>query len=294
MLILSMVLVLSSVAAQSVPPALPADKGTGQESTAGKVSPGTTSASLGSLPPSPKGKSTVIGGEITKVDPVRDQFMLKVFGAKGKPVKILFDERTQVFENGKRVRLLDLHPVDHASIETTLDGTTVFALRIHTLSQLPEGETQGRVINFNLQNGELTVNTALSKEAITLRVPSDVGVAMVGQHASASKPGALSDISRGTLVDVKFTSGKSGRGVATHIDILATPGSTFVFDGNLAFLDSHAGRLTVVDPSDDQSYQIVYDPAHFHISNDLHTGLRVRVATTFDGSKYVASEITME
>jgi len=286
MLILSMVFVLSNVASQSTAPSA--------ATNSGAATPSTASAAVSSLPPSPKGKSTVIGGEITKVDPVRDQFMLKVFGAKGKPIKILYDERTQVFENGKRVRLLDLHPVDHASIETTLDGTTIFALRIHTLSQLPEGETQGRVINFNPQNGELTLNTALSKEAITLRIPSDIGVSTVGQHANAGRPGNLSDITRGSLLDVKFTSGKSGHGVATHIDILATPGSAFIFDGNLAFLDAHAGRLTVVDPSDDQSYQITYDPAHFHVSNDLHAGSRVRVATTFDGSKYVASEITME
>ena len=286
MLILSMVFVLSSVTAQSATPATAADDV--------KTATASSATAVGSLPPSPKGKSTVIGGEIRAVDQVRDQFTLKVFGAKGKPMKILYDERTQVFENGNRVRLLDLHPVDHASIETTLDGTKVFALRIHTLSHLPEGESQGRVVSYNPARGELTLNTALSKEAITLRVPSDVVVAAVGQHADAGRPASLSDISRGSLIDVKFTSSTSGHGVATHIDLLATPGAAFIFDGNLIFLDAHAGRLTVVDPSDDQSYQIVYDPARFHISNDLRTGSRVRVATTFDGSKYVASEITME
>jgi hypothetical protein len=290
MLILSMVLVLSSVASQAAPQVTAADP----TADAGKVAPPAAMAGVGSLPPDPKGKSTVIGGEIRTVDPVRDQFMLKVFGTKGKPIKILYDERTQVFENGKRVRLIYLHPVDHASIETTLDGTKVFALRIHTLSQLPEGESQGRVVSYNGATGELTLNTALSKEAITLHVPADVTIAAVGQHADTARPASLSDLSRGSLVDVNFRSGTNGHGVATRINVLATPGANFIFDGNLAFLDAHAGRLTVVDPSDDQSYQIVYDPAHFHISNDLRTGSRVRVATTFDGSKYVASEITME
>lgn len=43
---------------------------------------GLVGASTGasSLPPAPKGKSTVIGGAIRGVDRVRDQFTLDVFG----------------------------------------------------------------------------------------------------------------------------------------------------------------------------------------------------------------------
>jgi hypothetical protein len=286
MIPLSMVFAVSMVAAQSSLPV----HAPGQDTAVSAITP---VASPG-LPPAPKGKSTVIGGEIRNVDPVRDQFTLKVFGAKGKPVKILFDERTQVYENGTRVRLLDLHPVDHASVETTLDGTQIFALRIHTLSQLPEGECQGRVVSYNPASGELKVNTVLSQEGITLRVPAGISVAAVGQNTSPGRPESLSDISRGSLIDVKFRSGSSGHGVATHIDILANPGSAFVFTGDLSFLDSHAGRMTIVDSSDDQTYQIVYDPSHLHIDRELHRGSHVRVATTFDGFKYVASEITME
>jgi hypothetical protein len=92
-------------------------------------------------------KSTVIGGAIQNIDPVRDQFTLKVFG--GKPMKILFDERTQVYRDGKKTPLRELRPDDHASVETVLDGTKVFALSVHMLSQLPEGERQGQVIDYN-------------------------------------------------------------------------------------------------------------------------------------------------
>ncbi len=104
-------------------------------------------AGLDTLPPRPPGKSTVIGGAIQNIDPVRDQFTLKVFG--GKPMKILFDERTQVYRDGKRTPLRDLRPDDHASVETVLDGTKVFALSVHVLSQLPEGERQGQVMDYN-------------------------------------------------------------------------------------------------------------------------------------------------
>src|SRR5271169_995016 len=84
------------------------------------------------LPPSPRGKSTVIGGAIRSLDPVRDQLTLNVFG--GQTVKVLFDERTQVFVDGAKSGLHELRSGDHVSIETVLDGTTVFARSIHLLS----------------------------------------------------------------------------------------------------------------------------------------------------------------
>ncbi|MGA2848728.1 MAG: hypothetical protein ABSE46_07020 [Terracidiphilus sp.] len=55
------------------------------------------------LPPVPGGKSTIMRGEMKKVDPVRDQITMKIFGQR--PMKILFDERTQVYLDGKRTSL---------------------------------------------------------------------------------------------------------------------------------------------------------------------------------------------
>src|ERR1700746_2003362 len=52
------------------------------------------------LPPPPAGKSTEIGGTLLKVDLVRDQLTLHVFG--GGTMKIFFDARTQVFRDGQR------------------------------------------------------------------------------------------------------------------------------------------------------------------------------------------------
>jgi hypothetical protein len=250
------------------------------------------SANANALPPYPKGRSTVMGGEITSLDPVRDQFTLKIFG--GHPIKILFDERTQVFQDGKRISLLDLRPVRHASVETTLDGTKVFALRVHTLSQLPEGESQGKVVAYDAQKGELTLDSQLSREPLELRVPSGVPIVAVGQIAHAAQSTGLAGLMPGSLVDVKFTSGTGGRGVATRIDVLATPGSSFVFRGNLSFLDAHAGQLALVDAEDDQTYRISFDPSLFPVAKELRQGSHVKVTATFDGSKYTASAISME
>src|SRR5579864_1132713 len=71
-----------------------------------------TNADFSALPAMPSGKSTVLGGQIRNVDPVLDQFVLHIAGQR--PMRILFDERTQVFRNGARIPLRELRPEEHA------------------------------------------------------------------------------------------------------------------------------------------------------------------------------------
>ncbi|HMD20770.1 MAG TPA: hypothetical protein VKH40_10635 [Alloacidobacterium sp.] len=247
-----------------------------------------TAGTLPALPSIPRGKSTVIGGAIHDVDPVRDQFSLKVFG--GRTMKILFDERTQVYRDGVKTPLRDLGPDDHASIETVLDGTNVFALSIHMLSQSPEGECQGQILNYDPGTGELTVSDALSHEPIKLRVPTGTAVVRIGQASTAENLGSPA-LLKGTLISAKFEPDNKGRGVASQISILATPGSAFVFSGEVTFLDLHSNVFVVVDPRDDKTYKISFNPASFPITKDLHEGTHVRVTANFDGTHYVASAI---
>ena len=243
------------------------------------------------LPSAPQGKSTVIGGEIRKVDAVRDQFTLAVFG--GRPIKILFDARTQLYRDGIKLAPGDLHPGERASVETVLDETDIFALSVRMLSRPPEGDFQGQVLHYNPGTGEVTISGTLSHEPITLLVPAGTPVLRDEQAAVSSAPSGSSDLVAGALISIKFESNHQGRGVATQITILATPGSTFVFNGNVSFLDLHSGRLILVNVRDDKSYQIVFDPAHFPMSRHLHQGDRVTVTANFDGARYVASSITV-
>jgi YD repeat-containing protein len=251
-----------------------------------------SASALASLPAAPAGRATVIGGEIRDVDAVRDQFMLKVFG--GKSMKILFDERTQFYRDGVRISVLDLHANDRASVETTLEGTKVFALRIHITSQAIEGELQGQVASYDSQTGDLAVMGALSTKPVTVHVPAGLQVSLVGQQASSRKQDGSIDLVHGSIVDVKFRSASGGHGVVTHIDVIAVPGSTFAFSGNLSTLDVHAGRLVITDPRDSKTHEINYDPLRFPVSRTLQQGSFVRVNASFDGSQYVASEITIE
>jgi len=68
--------------------------------------PASPSGFLPDLPAIPKGKSTVIGGAIRDVDGVRDQLTLNIFGAR--TMKVLFDERTQVYRDGLKASPRDL------------------------------------------------------------------------------------------------------------------------------------------------------------------------------------------
>jgi hypothetical protein len=243
------------------------------------------------LPPPPREKSTVIGGEIKSVDPVRDQMMLRIMGRR--PVKILFDERTQIFRDGNRIPLRDLGPAAHASIQTVLDGTAIYALSVHLLSESPEGEYQGRVLNYNPGTMELAISSSMFRHPVKLLVPVDTPVVRIGQPAFARDERGLSDLVKGTLIAVNFQPDNKGRTVVKQISVLAIPGSEFTFNGALSALDTGAGLLAVDDPVDQKTYQIVFKSGMIPAANNLHTGDHVIITADFDGTHYVAVAIKM-
>ena len=241
------------------------------------------------LPPPPKGKSTVVGGQISSVDPVRDQIRLKVFG--GKSIIIRFDERTLVFRDGVRKPLLSLRSNERASVETILDGTSVFALRIHMLSHVEDGECRGQIVRYNPSTGDLALEIGLAREPLTLRVTGLTIVEHVGQSAQPGVKPSLSDLVPGAIVFAKFAPGGDGLGLATHVQIIATPGSTFVFSGNITFLDLRAGKMVVADSHFQDPREIIFDVERFPNSRELHEGSSVEVTTTFDGKRFAASQM---
>jgi hypothetical protein len=247
--------------------------------------PASPSGFLPDLPAIPKGKSTVIGGAIRDVDGVRDQLTLNIFGAR--TMKVLFDERTQVYRDGLKASLRDLRAGEHVSVETMLDGTTIFARSIHMLSQLPEGQCQGQVLSYDRSNGELVVRDSLSPAPVKLHVSSATKISHQGQESSSG------DLIPGTLISADFQADNDGKNVVRNIALLATPGSAFVFSGNIVFLDLHSGQLALVDPRDDKRYEISFDPDRFAINRDVHEGSDVTVTANFDGVHYSASAVSL-
>jgi len=240
------------------------------------------------LPPVPHGNSTVMGGDIRTIDPVRDQLTLRIAGEK--QMKILFDERTHIYRDGVRIPIRELKASSHASIQTTLDGSDVFALSIHILSQAPEGEYEGRILNFDPVTRMLTVEGG-SGEPLKLKVSTAASVARTGPDSFVSGGSGASDLRRGSLASVRFEAGTDGTGVANKISILAVPGSSFIFGGVISALDIHEGFLVLVDPRDGQDYRIFFDSLHTPAVPPLHDGQSVRITAEYNGTHYVASEI---
>jgi hypothetical protein len=242
------------------------------------------------VPSLPSGKSTALGGEIQDIDPVLDRFTLHVYGQR--PMKIFFDERTQLFLDGKKIPLRELQPSQRVSVETTLDGSAIFALSIRLLSQSTSGDYEGKVLAYHPATGELTVGSSADRIPLTLVVSSNTILVRKGQDAFSSTQSGLSDLQRGSLVSITFASDNRGHAVANQIAVLATPGAHFIFGGNLTAIDIHSGLLSLVDPRDDQTYQAQFNSTSLPATQSLRVGERVRVEVEYDGDHYQAREIS--
>src|SRR5258708_29887836 len=77
------------------------------------------------LPKLPAAKASLIGGNIGRLDRVRDQITVQVFG--GGKMKISFDPRSRGYHDGAEASLADLRQGDRVYVETILHGSTVFS-----------------------------------------------------------------------------------------------------------------------------------------------------------------------
>ncbi|KAA6461094.1 hypothetical protein DYQ86_12605 [Acidobacteria bacterium AB60] len=247
-----------------------------------------TAVNLMDVPPLPRGKSTILGGQIREIDAVRDRFMLHVYGEK--PMRILFDARTQLFVDGNRIPLHDLKPAEHASVQTTLDGDKVFALTVHILSESPQGAFEGRILDFDPGSGMLTMLSQGSQQQFRVRVTNTTTVKREGQSAFTAENRGQSDLVRGALVSLSFQSDNKGQGTAREVTVLATPGASFVFMGTVTALNVANGYFMVTDPRDQRTYQIRCNPQDPVVLR-LHVGDHVRVTADYDGTRYAATRI---
>lgn len=263
------------------------------QATASRTAEGPAEASTGvpPMPALPDGETTILGGAIRNIDPVLDRFTLNVFGER--PIRIQFDERTKLFRNGVSIPIRQLGPADHASVQTALDGDHVLAESIHILSQSPQGETEGVVQSYDRGSGKLTVNSALSPQSLKFYVSGNTPIKRMGQPEFTSARSGLTDLMRGSLITLTFSPDLEGRAIVQRITVLAVPGSTFIFGGDVSYLDMASGSLVVVDSRDGKSYRIYFSPNRFPSVAKLHVGDNVTVNASFEDARYVATSITV-
>jgi hypothetical protein len=239
---------------------------------------------LPDLAPLPRHKTSLIGGTVAKLDRVRDDVTVQVFG--GGKLKIYFDPRTHFYTEGNDASVSDLHPGDRVSIDTILDGNTIFARNIRLHKTAP-GQSQGIVLSYRPDKGELTLRDALSPQPLTLHLTSTTRL-MNGTRVAG--PG---DLIRGTLVSVQFASQRDEHATAEEVSVLAVPGTSFTFAGRVTALDLSSGLLVLTASTDGKTYDLHLDPATTTIDSQLRPGIDITVEARFEGDRYVAESLAV-
>ena len=239
---------------------------------------------LPDLPMLPPSKASLIGGAIQRVDRVRDELTLQIFG--GGKMKVFFDTRTHIYNGSALGAASDLRVGDRVYLDTILDGGNVFARNIRLATQTTGGRSQGVVISYRSGRNELVLRDLLSPEAVKLRFTPNTQIVQDGHTAYASQ------LVPGTLVDVDFVASKDDRD-AQKVSILAVPGTDFTFAGVVTSLDLHIGLLVLTSATDRKTYEIYLDPAAITVDDGLHAGANVSSVARCDGSRYVARTLTV-
>ena len=236
------------------------------------------------LPALPHKNASLVGGSVAKLDRVRDEMTVQPFG--GGKMKIAFDSRTSIYRGGSLVSTSDLHQGDRVYVDTILDGSTVFARSIHLKGASAAGQSQGIVIAYRSDKGELLLRDALSPQPLKIRVSQNTRV-MQGEQQSS-----IAALMPGSLVSVDFGAQQHGD-FARQISVLATPGSHFTFAGRVIGLDLRLGILTIASSTDHKTYEIYFDPARVVVDNSLRPGADITAETSFEGSRYVARSLSV-
>ena len=229
-------------------------------------------------------RASLIGGTVQKVDRIRDELTLRIFG--GGKMKIYYDPRTHILRGEGQVAATDVRVGDRIYVDTVLDGSDIFARNIRLAATGAAGKTQGAVVGYDPTRGELLVRDVLSPVPVKLHLDSRTEVLQGGHAASAG------DLVPGTLVDVDFATQKNERD-AEQVSILAVPGADFSFSGEVTSLDLRLGLLVIKSETDHKTYEISLDPANVTVDDRVRPGADVTAETNFDGSKYIAKSVTV-
>ena len=239
---------------------------------------------LPDLPKLPPAKASLIGGNIGRLDRVRDEITVQVFG--GGKMKISFDPRTHLYRDGTEARLSDLRQGDRIYVDTILDGSTVFARTIRVKTSGSSGESQGIITSYRADKGELQMRDALSPQTIKIHVTPQTQVVEGGRTVSSST------LLPGTLVAIRFGARQEGGEVAREVSLLARPGASFTFAGQVTAIDLRLGLLVLTSSTDRKTYEIYLDPS-VGVDDSIQPNTNVTVLTRFEGNRYVARSVTV-
>lgn len=234
------------------------------------------------LPSLPNGESTLIGGTVSKIDPITDRLELRYFG--GGNINISFDPRTKILSNGSPGTAKDIHPGNRVYVDTMLKGGQVFARSIRVQTARPEGDARGQVVAVDPGRGILWLREEVAPQIFRFRLSPQTRVTIATRLA---KP---SDVLPGALVSIKFAGGGPGTS-ADEIRVLANPGESFTFVGEITYLDVHVRRMAIANRSDNQNYDITLDKIDEGRLRVMKIGSHAVLTAIFNGTNYEAQTV---
>lgn len=232
------------------------------------------------LPELPHNRVTLIGGTIVSLDEVMNRMVVQPFGGKQR-MKIAYDTRTHFYADGKPVSYRDIHKGQRIYFDSMLNGSTVFAKTIWIRNSVESGTGRGQVVDFDAIHGVLTVRDELSNQPVKLRLTRTTVIQRGQQRAT------VADLVPGSLVSLDFGPQRELR----QVNLLAKPGTTFVFAGRITYLDVSRKLIAVDNKTDRNKYDISIEAIAPSIVRQLHEGEDVNISAVFDGSRYAARTI---
>lgn len=236
-------------------------------------------------PPLPRAKVSLIGGTVMRIDDVQNRITIRPFGAK-KDMGLAFDTRTQIVEDGKLSGEWQIKPGQRVYVDSQLDGTRVFARSIRIQSLGANGSGYGQILNYDANTNTLTLRDQLSEQPVHFHL----NAATVVQNRGEA--GSTADLKPGSLVSLVFAN-RQDRNVVKEVSLLAQPGSVFSFLGKLTFIDLSRNLIAVSNQADDKSYEIQLANVPTSVLQNLHEGTTVAISAVFDGSQYVARNVSL-
>ncbi len=234
--------------------------------------------------PMPKGTVSLVGGVVRHVDQVRNRMAVDIFG--GQKMGLRFDERTHIFRDGVETTQLGIHKGDRVYVDTQLDHQQLFARNVHVLTEAQPADARGQLSSYDPRSGRIVVQDELSSSPVSFSI--DKGTILKRQGAATT----AADLLPGALLAVRFAPDRANRGVAREISITAVPGLSFLFAGNVTYLNVASGLLALRNASDGKTYEIRFDPAS-PAREQLGIGAQVSINATFEGTGYRAQNISV-
>jgi hypothetical protein len=231
-------------------------------------------------PPMPTGEISLIGGTVKSIDRIRNRLTVEPFHAGA--IKMRFDERTHIYRDGVETTMMGINKGDRVYVDSQLDKSFILARNIRVVTSAEAADARGQILA--MRSGEMMMADELSSQPVVFRVDSSTVV------KRRDGGGSQTDLTPGSVVAIRFAAGRHS-GVAREVTVLAQPGNTFKFAGEITHLDVSRGQLAIHNRADDKTYELSFDPATTPGWQTLHVGSAVSITARFTGKDYRATDV---